>query len=157
MSSCLAQQANKMRRTRTFTFPCRSKLNTAKEHTWPKPSTCIVNSRKKSTISEAQFGRVKRRTKGVKTTESNSCPNVAIRIAKSCPNSACSLRRIALTNIYVEMKVVSHRLGMQFAFPFFWHVMGIHHHLSHEPVRVKHTVLVSFFKQKTAYERKKYG
>lgn len=71
----------------TLTFPCLSKLNSAKLQTYPLPSTCTENSRKKSIIAGAQAGSESHNTSGVNSTERISCPNIIIFMAKSSPNA----------------------------------------------------------------------
>lgn len=71
----------------TLTLPCLSKSNTAKLQTYPRPSTCTVNSRKKSMMAGAQEGRENQRMNGVRTTEIISFMNVRTFISKSTPNS----------------------------------------------------------------------
>jgi len=57
---------------------CSWKSNTANEQTYPIPSTCTVNSRKKSMIAAEHGGREKNRIQGVKRTERSSVKNTVI-------------------------------------------------------------------------------
>lgn len=78
------------KRWRTLTLPCRWKSNTANEQTYPSPSTCTVNSLKKSTIAGAHGGSEYQSTNGVRMTDRSSCANVMTFIANSSPYSPCT-------------------------------------------------------------------
>ena len=56
-------------------FPCLLKSNTANEHTYPKESTWIVNSRKKSITASLDCGNDTQSMNGANTTDVNSYKN----------------------------------------------------------------------------------